>query len=239
MLAGEAELGALQASVEELLSLQRRLARTRTIWAEQRALLQEQERLLQSRRDQLAKQLQQRDASGGVTLSEEARAEAKRQRAALLAAADQVAAAETALHAWAEALPEPFQRPAREALKGLPPAGTPLPIAELPARCRVVLDAYGALQQLARSVTLERLLLIPPRQTDPQQFDVLLLGFSAAYAVSADREAAAVGRRSPEGWTWRWKPDLATEIDQAVATARGTGSVALRRLPIRVRDTAK
>ena len=65
-----------------------------------------------------------------------------------------------------------------------------------------------------------------------REMNVLYLGLTRGFGVSADGAVAAVGRPEPAGWTWSRRDGLAPAVRQAVAVFRRESPAGLVPLPL-------
>jgi hypothetical protein len=66
--------------------------------------------------------------------------------------------------------------------------------------------------------------------------DVVYLGLARAYYASGSGDTAGVGVPSKDGWVWQSRPELASDIRQAIAVYRKDRQPQLIRLPVSVND---
>ncbi|MBT3376798.1 MAG: DUF3450 family protein [Lentisphaerae bacterium] len=226
----------IQTMVRQWIALKQELARSQTEWQEHQALLTDEMRLLEKRRDVLKKRLARQDelakGSGKGFAGLQGRRRALSKTVASLSGV--VEAAEKDLRAWSERLPPLLVGPLQDSFRKLPlPDGASAAPAALAERLQLVFGIYAQLQQLTRSVHVGRMVLAAPdgRQIE---MDVMFIGLGAAYAVSADDSQAAVGRSGREGWSWEWQNGVAPAVRQLFACYRKESPAAFVSVPIRL-----
>lgn len=133
--------------------------------------------------------------------------------------------AETDLTRWESMIPDGLRLMAGETVSL--PDGVPQPEAEtrISHRGYRVVARYTRLENLHQSIHVSRQLL-DTVHGQSRQVDVVFFGLAQAWAVSPNRDWAAVGVPSTTGWQWRPAPEhagamgLAVEILQRERTAQ-------------------
>lgn len=236
-MAADSGVGDIQAMVRQWIALKQELSRLQTEWQEHQALLSDEMRLLERRKDELKKRLaEQDDRAEGVDTSFTA-LQARRQSLQDIvdSLAKSVGVAEQNLQRWQDKLPVVLLGPLRESFSKLPRAGTLTPsAAALAERLQLVLGIYAQLQQLTRSVHVGRMVLTTPDNRQAEM-EVVFIGMAVAYAVSADDTRAAMGCLEQATWTWHWRGDLAPAVRQLLSCYRKESPAAFVNLPVQTK----
>lgn len=231
--AAETDVQRLERLVGDLLTLQQAAGETEATWAEQRPAVQGRIEILRQQvaAEQARLSQAQQTAAAAAAERQALDADVHRSREALLALAAPLTQAETALRTLLPRLPEPLTRALAERLRELPAAATPVSEQNLSERLRLVFGLLTEIDQFANGVYLFRQPIADPQQVQ-REMDVLYLGLSMAFAVSADAASAAVGTPGATGWDWRWDPALAGAVRTAVAIYRKEQPATFVTLPL-------
>jgi len=151
--------------------------------------------------------------------------EAQAHRQALADLGPVLDASEKALRARLAALPPPLARRIEEDMD----AGASDP-GEALRRLRTVFALQEKLSQLQHGLHGGRERV--PLAEGAREMDVLWIGTTQAFAVTADDSLAAEGLPGPEGWTWRVLPGEAPRIRRALRLVLGEIPPALLELPL-------
>jgi len=237
-----AEIDRLEDSVREWIALRRELNRAQTGWAEQKLLLGDELRMLETQRAQLTRKLQTRTEAAeatAATLAEESRNKASVE-ADLATLREPLRRAEAHLRTWRKRLPDLLLAPLRKAFDKLPDedAAAPDDYSALAERLQLAVGLYGQIEQLDRSLHAGKIVLRDDGGRE-LEMDVLFLGLAIGYAVSADGARAAVGRPAAPGWSWEWDPQLAPAVSSALACYRKEIPATFVDLPLRIQEEAK
>ena len=227
----------LDTLVEQWVALRRQIAETQEEWRRQRSLLEDEQRLLERRRNNLRQELAETRTALEESRRQQTRARTERDRLRqnILQASDSLDKTRTALLEWRRYLPPFLEAPLAERFDELADmTGDPDPAA-LSEQAQTVLGLVSAVEQMHRSIHTGRMLLTPPDGAE-REMQTLFLGLAAAFAVSPDGARAAAGSPVNGEWVWSWNAELAPAIRRALAVFRKDETAALVPLPLNIRE---
>ena len=130
--------------------------------------------------------------------------------------------AEQALETKRNQLPIPLQETMLPPLQG----------DNLSSRLRRFLESIDSIRDFDQQLQKP----VPTILTGPdgvqREFQMLYLGLTTAYAVAQKAKIAAFGIRQNGEWTWQWKEECFSAIDQAIEISTGKCPPALLYLPV-------
>jgi hypothetical protein len=231
---------ALEGIVRQWVELNGEIAAESRGWDEQKVWLETRIALLETERDGLqARADTGRERAGTGEKSRAARSAGVGRAETELKQLELVLdVAEARARAWLQMIPEPLQPSVRAPLDAMSSGKDVSGEGAVTHRLQAVVAFYVALEELQGGVHLVQE-LVPTKGDQPREMDVLYLGLSQAYAVSAAGTAAAVGHPRAGGWSWASTPDSAEDIRRAVRIYRKEIPAHLVVLPVQVPITTK
>ncbi len=214
--AGEVE--ELETLTRQWLSLRESLARVDAEWAHEQEALDRENALLRREEVALARRVATLEAETG---------DASAPPVALDPLPDAIQEARTALETLVARLPAGVRVDIRQTLHAVKDD------APGPARLQALFDALLLALDAQRTAHLERTIVQVDRG-ESVTVDILYLGSSAAFALTLDRQSAAIGLAGEEGWSWKFSADLAAAVATAMERYRGKTDQSAPRLPIRL-----
>ncbi len=122
-----------------------------------------------------------------------------------------LARAETRLAVWEKSIPDSLSGTLKKLYAPLASAQEK----DASERLRNIIRLYSEWERLNAEVHLVKELLTTEDGIE-KEFDVLYMGLSRAFCVSADNRAAGIGAPGMDKWTWSWDPGIAGKVRQAV-----------------------
>ncbi len=100
-------------------------------------------------------------------------------------------------------------------------------------RMELVIALYTQLESFQHNLHMTKELLKGPAGTR-LEMDVLYLGLAQAFGVSRDDQWSLIGYPRADGWVWRPKPEIGTNIRTALAIYMRKQAAEFVRLPLRI-----
>ncbi len=215
----------LESLVQQWVELETDLVETKQDWLATQKRMQQQKALLQKRLAHLSEQRQQL-MLGHEQNDTKAWLQAQSQRQQVLSLLDRrvnTAAVRQRDEVVAK-LPDSLKKElVLGARKGL----------LLEERLQEVLRTYEELAKMANRCHV-RQEVMPTRQGQREEVDVLYLGYSRGYAVSKDNHWAALGQFDGVSWSWEAAPDVVEAVRQALAVLDKKSLLELSHLPLKI-----
>ncbi len=217
--------------VSKLVNLRYQLSKEKQGWKEQEAWLKQEKELLLKEKEMLEKE---------IASAKEEDVSAKIERAALIErkkvlqesldrSLPAITRAEVDLKRWREFLPVVLAKPLRKAFDELE-KGKERSISK---RLQVVLSLYEEIERLGNGVHLVKETLVAA-SGKKREMDVIYLGLTQAFAVSADNKIAGISRPAGNGWKWDWRPEIAGSVRKAIDSCNSREMAEFVHLPVKV-----
>lgn len=230
-------LPTLDALVRQWVALRQETAAETRVWQEQESQWRTEIALVERERDALTAEIaaasiqQQTHAESQLAISaREARLETMRQD--LLPILDR---AEADLRRWPPRIPPPLMPPLADGFARLPATHAEALQVGAARRLQLILSLYAQLEDLNQRVHATKQML-DDGSGGRREMDVLYLGLSRGYAVSADNQWAAVGIPATDGWRWEAHPEIGKTVSDLIAMQRRERAPMLNALPLQVVD---
>jgi hypothetical protein len=227
-------VGLTRAALEEWIELRKVISKERRDWAEGRGLLEDRvallEREIETRRGQID------EARTNIGKADLRLAELVEENESLKAASASLDEAIVTLEQRTRELlprvPEPIRDRVKPFSQSFPedPNDTKT---SLSMRFQNLVGVLNELNKFNREVSVSSEVRSLADGTTAE-VTALYVGIGQGYYVTADGEAAGVGRSGPEGWEWRPANEAAPEVAEAIAILQGERPAHFVRLPIRI-----
>ena len=225
----------LEGLVAQWVELRSQIASEQQAWAEQKRHLERGTALLRKEADELARDMaESRDV---IAILDEQRTELQETRdelhQTLQALQPALESAEKALLKARNTLPASLGSGLMDAMARLPETPEQASLGTVARRMQLVMAIYTEMEKLQNNYhwVKEVINVGGGRRTE---VEILYVGLSCGFAVSADGGWAAIGRPGPEGWTWEPRPSLGPEVRKAIDVLNRRRTPELVSLPLRI-----
>jgi hypothetical protein len=221
--------------VGELIDFKKVLFEEQQRWEEQKAYLENEQKLLLKEKKILTERIE--EAKKSKSEHEVEIAEVKRSieqsDEALHHLTPAIERVEIALRNWKDLLPDSLQRE-------FPGDFDKINIEEsLSKRLQEVYGSYAYLEELSNSVRITQEIIALEQDDNPMLFDVIYFGLAQAYAVSKNNKTAAIGRYNEKDFVWKKSENFAGIVREAIKLVEGDIAPKMVFFPIAVNSDNK
>lgn len=223
---------ALERMTGRLADLRLEIADEEREWSRQQPRWKRELDLLEREKSKLKQELEEygEERSGEMERRQALRARRDDLEKALRSFSSAVRRAEMNLAELRPRLPDYLLGDLTQAFDDLPGDDAEADAKPLTRRLQRVLAIYSGIQKLQHEIHAARAIIALP--SGEREMDLLHIGLSQAFAVSADGSLAAIGRPGGTGWSWRARPELAKQVATAIAVQRREQPARLVGLPL-------
>ncbi len=228
------DLAALDALTGRWMALRAALADEQRTWEQQQEHWQQEIALLRAEKQRRTAEI----AASREVMSdlEGKRADVLRRKERMERAFAQlepvVSAAEEDLRDWEQRIPAGLRRELAQGFAGLRQGADGSRRPDVVRRLQNAIGLYTDIESLQNRIHVTREVLDVGDVR--REVSVLYLGLSRAFGVSTGGDWAGIGEPQAEGWKWKAAPDLAPQIQLALAVANREEVAQLVELPMQI-----
>ena len=141
--------------------------------------------------------------------------------------------AEANILKWCGRIPPSLAENTEKAFGRIPDASRPPDTMSVSRRLQVVVALYAQIEAMQHSVHVTRELL-PLGDGARRECEVIYLGLTRGFAVTADERWAGIGEPGPDGWVWNARPGIASSVRRAIRVFQRQGPAEMVPLPLSV-----
>jgi hypothetical protein len=220
-----------EALVSKWVNLRRQITVEEQSWKEQKAHLERERELLVKERELLEKEIAEKENLQAS--QEKERTELVHKKQAYQKSLDDtlsaLSAAEADLRRWRRRIPSSLLSASEKQFDKLERTSKQ----SVSQRLQLILSLYAEVERLQYGVHVVKEVLHTDSARE-REFDVIYLGLAQGYCVSSDGKLAGIGRPAKEGWVWRWRPAIASEVQKGIEYYKHERIADFVHLPLKV-----
>lgn len=227
-------------AVSQWVEVESTLSRERLAWEDKKQLLENLVAVAEAEIAMLKDQME--EAKSATDKADARRAELVRERDENAELSDTVKTFldtfEIKLKTLFPRLPKPL-RTKLEPMMARLPNGLHETSGGIASRMQAIVGMVSEIQQFDKAVTTgEELLEWPDGET--REIYTIHFGLGVSYYMTSDRKDGGVGKPTEQGWQWESKPELAAQVEKAIALASGNSMEAgFLSLPVATQQTER
>lgn len=217
-------------ALREWVGLENEISREANAWAEEKEILKDQIKLLETEKERLQKRI--REAEEGLDELDTKRVEMNERRGELKAAVESIRKPlellEKDMLNFYQRLPEPLKEETRKLYERIPKGEEKTGLA-ITARLQAVVGLLNFADKFNGGILRE----VEIRNMEGRQREVETLYFGLAGAYFADKSGghAGIGFPATDGWQWEKSPSAEEEITALIEIYKGTREAAFSPVP--------
>jgi len=232
-------LDATRAAVQERIAIEKVISKEQLDWAVGRELLQSRIDLTQRQIDAVREDIAESKTGVDELTAEkqELAAKVSRLKEASAAFEELIPELEARTRALVARLPEPLKERVAPLSQRIPDDSAQSE-ASLSERAMTVVGVLNMVNKFNREILpTSEVRELPGGKS--AEVTALYVGLGQAYYVTANGDAAGVGRPGPDGWVWTPANEHAASIAKAIAVFKNEAPAEFVRLPVRVDDAGE
>lgn len=233
--AAEAKVADVRSAVEQWVQAQQVISKTKADWQAEKELLLQTKALFERELKSIEEQIARTTSTNSVAEAErtEADAELAHLNQGLTRATALVAELETEARSLLPLLPPPLMTTVQPILNRFPTdsLSTRAPVIE---RMQNVVSLLNEIDKFNNAVTVVNEKR-PDAKGEQVSVDTLYLGLGAAWYVDGTGDVAGIGAPGDGGWQWTLKPEVASQVRDAIAMYRSQKTARFVGLPVTIK----